>query len=324
MWRLNCDLIVTRDGTILLMGRKTFALDKKATSILLILQKLTEGVVEAEFTQLATHTVVGPFLQRLQSLQLLKTHDAQFDGTALERSAAFLQRLSPSGESAMANLTQLRVAILGCGGVGANIAYYLVGSGVRQFLLLDSDCVESSNLNRQHPFTSADIGQPKVAALARHLRSVQPQADIIQSRQRLSSVAEIAKCLTEPFDLIVCALDDPPVLIKHMLTSFALENESALVFGGAGYDTVNIGPLLTSTSAKQSYLLALNLQLEALDPSRTQPLAGSLPSVNSLLTAYMANQIIAHFSHIAPCSIVNREVVVNPWDLAIVSEVNYA
>jgi sulfur carrier protein ThiS adenylyltransferase len=65
------------------------------------------------------------------------------------------------------------VAIAGCGGLGSNAAVSLVRAGVGALVLVDGDVVELSNLNRQHYFR-ADVGRPKVDALARHLRAITP------------------------------------------------------------------------------------------------------------------------------------------------------
>ncbi len=65
------------------------------------------------------------------------------------------------------------VAIAGCGGLGSNAAVSLVRAGVGRLILADGDAVELSNLNRQQ-FTRADVGRPKVDALADHLHAIHP------------------------------------------------------------------------------------------------------------------------------------------------------
>ena len=62
-------------------------------------------------------------------------------------------------------LTQTRIAIIGCGGLGANAALALTQAGIGVLELYDPDEVELSNLHRQ-PFTHDQIGLPKAEALA--------------------------------------------------------------------------------------------------------------------------------------------------------------
>jgi sulfur carrier protein ThiS adenylyltransferase len=74
-------------------------------------------------------------------------------------------------------LRESTVAVAGCGGLGSNIALALVRAGVGTLILADHDLVEASNLNRQQ-FYLSDIGQPKVEALAAHLREIVPEVSL--------------------------------------------------------------------------------------------------------------------------------------------------
>ena len=47
----------------------------------------------------------------------------------------------------------MKVGIAGCGGIGSNVAYHLIRSGIVEFKFGDFDIVESSNLNRQFFFS---------------------------------------------------------------------------------------------------------------------------------------------------------------------------
>jgi hypothetical protein len=54
------------------------------------------------------------------------------------------------------DFTQLRVAIVGCGGTGSAVASLLARIGVSRFVLIDADRVDMTNLNRLHFSTRAD------------------------------------------------------------------------------------------------------------------------------------------------------------------------
>ena len=101
-------------------------------------------------------------------------------------------------------LGRATVGIAGCGGLGSNAAMLLVRAGVGRLVLVDSDTVEESNLNRQHFFQS-DIGKPKAAALAAHLKAVNPAVKLTVRDMKLSRdtvAATFAACdiLIEAFD----------------------------------------------------------------------------------------------------------------------------
>jgi molybdopterin/thiamine biosynthesis adenylyltransferase len=65
-------------------------------------------------------------------------------------------------------LAARHAAIIGAGGLGGPMAYALAHAGWR-LTLVDHDTVELSNLQRQIQFRTADIGRPKVEALADEL-----------------------------------------------------------------------------------------------------------------------------------------------------------
>lgn len=70
------------------------------------------------------------------------------------------------------------VAIVGCGGIGMWVAYFLALAGVEKLELFDGDSVDVHNLNRL-PLTETDIGKPKTVALAELLRRHRPNVEVI-------------------------------------------------------------------------------------------------------------------------------------------------
>lgn len=100
-------------------------------------------------------------------------------------------------------LQRRTVAVAGCGGLGSNVAVALVRAGVGHLILIDHDVVAPENLNRQHFFRD-DVGRLKVAALADHLRRIQPAVGL-DLRERTLQPADVAglgaaDLLVEAFD----------------------------------------------------------------------------------------------------------------------------
>ena len=82
------------------------------------------------------------------------------------------------GNEAMDRLAGARVAVFGVGGVGSYAAEALVRCGVGSFVLVDSDEVSLTNVNRQIHATLDTVGQCKTRVMAERMRSINPKAEI--------------------------------------------------------------------------------------------------------------------------------------------------
>lgn len=71
-----------------------------------------------------------------------------------------------------ARLAQTTVAIVGCGGLGGSMAEEFSRLGIGSLILVDGDCIEESNLNRQLFALEKNLGQPKVEAARDRLQAV--------------------------------------------------------------------------------------------------------------------------------------------------------
>lgn len=136
-----------------------------------------------------------------------------------------------------AELATKRVGIAGLGGLGSNVAWMLVRSGVRRLVLADFDDVDASNLNRQFYFTD-QVGLPKHEALPENLRRIEPGLELEACRVRLS--AEDIPLLFGHVDVLVEAFDSAEAKAMIMRAALRQLPETPLVAasGLAGY-----GPL---------------------------------------------------------------------------------
>ncbi|MCD7828439.1 MAG: tRNA threonylcarbamoyladenosine dehydratase [Clostridiales bacterium] len=81
------------------------------------------------------------------------------------------------GKEGMERLSRARVAVFGIGGVGGFAVEALARSGIGSFVLVDSDRVCLSNLNRQIIATRSTIGQYKVDAMEERIHDINPEAE---------------------------------------------------------------------------------------------------------------------------------------------------
>jgi molybdopterin-synthase adenylyltransferase len=83
-------------------------------------------------------------------------------------------------------LLDATVLIVGVGGLGSPVAMYLAAAGVGHLVLVDDDCVDFSNLQRQIVHSEATVDQPKVVSAAAHIAALNSETKVTCVEQRLS------------------------------------------------------------------------------------------------------------------------------------------
>jgi molybdopterin/thiamine biosynthesis adenylyltransferase len=118
-------------------------------------------------------------------------------------------------------LQDLRIGVVGCGGIGSCVAEQLVRLGVRQFVLVDPDTLSVSNLTRVYGSTAADIGRRKVDIVADNLARISPEACSTRIASMITCEA-IARQLVE-LDLVFgCTDDNAGRLVLSRLATYML------------------------------------------------------------------------------------------------------
>ncbi|MBO6167879.1 MAG: tRNA threonylcarbamoyladenosine dehydratase [Kiritimatiellae bacterium] len=110
------------------------------------------------------------------------------------------------GETALGRLKRSRVAVFGLGGVGGWCAEALVRTGVGHLMLVDSDCVEATNVNRQVMATSLTVGEAKASLLAKRLAEINPAISLDVRNERYTPENTAAFGL-ESYDVAIDAID---------------------------------------------------------------------------------------------------------------------
>lgn len=125
-------------------------------------------------------------------------------------------------------LAGFSAAVIGCGGLGCNIAVHLAGSGIGSLLLADFDTVSESNLNRQFLYGMRDIGRTKTEAAAERLRDYAPDTFIEAFNGRVSSVGDLD--FARQCDIVFLAADNNAV--RLVAQEFCTLHGIPLVNGG--------------------------------------------------------------------------------------------
>ncbi len=132
--------------------------------------------------------------------------------------------ISYIGEKRMKKIQSVKVGIAGAGGLGSNCAFNLVRSGFKNFIIVDFDVIEYTNLNRQFYFTN-QVGELKVDMLKKNLININPDLHIQQMALKIeeSNIGSLFK----DCDIIVEAFDKAEY--KRMIVESYIDSEKLLV-----------------------------------------------------------------------------------------------
>ena len=149
------------------------------------------------------------------------------------------------GGRGQAKIINAKVVIIGAGGLGCPVGYYLTAAGVGTIGLIDNDVVEISNLQRQIAHSVHTIGMLKVESAEKTFKALNPDVNIIAHKVRISkdNIIDIIK----DYDIVVDGSDNFPtrylvndacVMAKKPLVSGAIlkfEGQVTTIIPGEGH-----------------------------------------------------------------------------------------
>ena len=116
--------------------------------------------------------------------------------------------LNEIGSAGQEKLLKSKVLVVGAGGLGSPVLYYLAAAGIGTLGIVDFDVVAISNLQRQILYTTSDIGKNKVDVAEGILKKLNPDLQIIKYPVRIN--ADNIEEIIQDFDVVVDAVDNIP------------------------------------------------------------------------------------------------------------------
>ena len=142
------------------------------------------------------------------------------------------------GKEGVNNLSKSKVAIIGLGGVGGYTAMTLVRAGIENFILVDFDTIDITNINRQIIANEKTVGLYKTDVCKSMMLDINSKCNITTYCEKISkdNVSEILKDV----DICIDAID--MVTNKIELIEYCKHNDIEIISAcGAGnrYDYPN-------------------------------------------------------------------------------------
>lgn len=120
-------------------------------------------------------------------------------------------------------LLRAKVSVIGCGGLGGTVSEILSRLGVGTLRLVDPDCFEEHNLNRQRFSTVDTLGRPKVEVARAALMTINPVTHIEAVRAMFGETDVLAS------EIVVDALDSAEG--RRQLGALCKKHDRPLVHG---------------------------------------------------------------------------------------------
>lgn len=181
--------------------------------------------------------------------------------------------ISTLGHKLQADLTRLRILVVGVGSIGLDIPVRLAATGVQHLAVMDPDIVKRLNLDRLIGAAreDADLHRPKVDVATRLMRnaSTAEHPDIV--KYRLSVCDPAAHAIALDYDVIFSCVDRP--WPRAVLNALAYADLIPVIDGGIAIDAFADGTGMRNAAWRSHVLrpgrpcLVCNQQL---DPATIQ------------------------------------------------------
>lgn len=136
--------------------------------------------------------------------------------------------LKEIGLKGQQKLLSAKVLVIGAGGLGSPVLFYLAAAGIGTICIADFDKVDLSNLQRQFLHSSDTIGLSKTASAKIALNKLNSEINLITFEEKVSS-KNILK-LIEPYDIVVDCTDSART--KFLINDACVLAKKPFVHGG--------------------------------------------------------------------------------------------
>jgi molybdopterin/thiamine biosynthesis adenylyltransferase len=119
--------------------------------------------------------------------------------------------------------------IIGAGGLGSPVAFYLGSAGVGHITVVDDDRVDATNLQRQIAHTLSGVGTFKAESIRKAVQNINPDVEVTTITQRADDA--LLDALAPNVDVMLDCTDN--FATRHTLNRASVRHGKPLVSGAA-------------------------------------------------------------------------------------------
>lgn len=132
------------------------------------------------------------------------------------------------GESGQKKLLNAKILIAGAGGLGSSVISGLASVGLGNIGIIDYDCVELSDLNRQFIYTPENIGQKKTEFAKKWIKEHNPDINVEIFDLKLDK--NNGQEIISRYDIVIDCFDSYES--KFLLNELCIKNNKIFIHGG--------------------------------------------------------------------------------------------
>jgi molybdopterin/thiamine biosynthesis adenylyltransferase len=193
------------------------------------------------------------------------------------------------GEEGQAKLRKSKVLIIGAGGLGSPVLYYLTAAGVGTLGIMDYDKIDITNLQRQIIHFTNDLNRDKVISAKEKLQLLNPEVNIITYNEKLS---EANSNIINNYDFVVECCDSYEA--KYLINDICVKNKKAFSHGSA---LAMQGEAMTYVPESACYRCIFDNPPDVKNPEVLLPIqAGIIGTIAGVIGSIQATETIKYLT----------------------------
>ena len=218
---------------------------------------------------------------------------------------------SQIGEEGQKKLSESRAVVVGCGGLGSNIANNMARAGIGFIRIIDSDKIELSNLQRQQLFDEEDVRKKIPKAIV-----AKNKLSLINSNGKIDAVADVlnSKNIKKYFHDIDLVLDGTDNLeSRFLIDRFCKENNISWIFGAVAASYGMVCSIIPNSGYNlKSIFAGVPGNFNGLSSENVGILNSAVNVISSIQTTEAIKILVGDFN-----SLIKGLIIVDIWDLAV-------
>lgn len=215
------------------------------------------------------------------------------------------------GEEGQAKLAASKVLVIGAGGLGSPVLYYLAAAGVGTLGIVDHDVVDITNLQRQILHNTNDIGRLKIGSAALKIAILNPAVILRTYGEKLTE--NNADIIIKDYDFVVDCCDNYET--KLLINDVCVKQQMPYSHGAV---IAMRGEAMTYVPGAACYRCIFeNPPQDGILPASSQ--VGVLGAVAGIVGSIQATETIKFIVGMKDQLILNRMLIIEAGDMKFVS-----